>query len=89
MFRVEWLQSALDALARLWIRANSTERQAITAASQSIDRKLSEDPNNEGESRFGAIRITFVPPLVILFQNETDGETVTVLEVRLFRPRSA
>ena len=44
MFRVEWLQSALDELTNLWTQAN---RQAITAATHLIDQKLGTDPHNE------------------------------------------
>lgn len=40
MFRVEWLQSAVDELAALWVDADSTLRQAITNASHQIDEQL-------------------------------------------------
>lgn len=30
MFQVEWIQSALDELARLWTQADSSSRQALT-----------------------------------------------------------
>jgi hypothetical protein len=51
MFRVEWLQSALDELADLWTRADPVQRQAITAASNLLDQRLRRDPHFEGESR--------------------------------------
>src|SRR5437016_1781735 len=63
MFQVEWLQTVLDALADLWTQADSSQRQAITAASHAIDQRLSKDPHNEGESRSGGFRIMFAPPL--------------------------
>ena len=50
-FRVEWLQSARDDLARIWARADFMERQAITAASALLDQKLQNDPDDQGESR--------------------------------------
>ncbi len=87
MFRVDWLQVALDELTNLWIQADSTQRRAITAASQVVEQRLSNDPANEGESRPGGRRITFVPPLALRFQIEADGQTVTVLQVRLFGRR--
>jgi hypothetical protein len=82
MFRVEWIQTALDELTDIWTQANSAERKAITAASHEIDQRLRRDPNNEGESRSGGERILFVPPLSAIFQLEADGRTVTVLRVR-------
>lgn len=88
MFRVDWLESALDELMTLWTQADSTQRQAITAASHVIEQRLSRDPFNEGESRPGGRRITFVAPLAVRFQVEPDGQTVTVLHVRMFRRRT-
>ena len=82
MFRVKWRQRALDELADIWTQANSAERKAITAASHEIDRRLSRDPAQEGESRSGGRRLTFEPPLSVVFQLEANGQTVTVLRVR-------
>jgi len=87
MSRVEWLQIALDELTNLWIQADSTQRQAITRASQVVEQRLRSDPVNEGESRSGGRRITFVSPLVVRFQIEADDQTVTILHVRLFGRR--
>jgi hypothetical protein len=89
MFRVEWLQSALDELARLWTQADPAGRQALTAASHEIDQRLSSDPNREGESRPKGRRLTFVPPLAVTFRVEADGQTVTVVAIRLYRRRSS
>ena len=51
MFRVEWLDTAMVELMTLWLQADSTLRQALTAASHQIDQRLSHDPANVGESR--------------------------------------
>lgn len=88
MFRIEWVQSALDELSDLWLLADSTQRQAITAATHSLEQRLLSDPANEGESRAGNRRITFVSPLAVRFRLEADGQTVTVLQVRLFGRRT-
>lgn len=87
MFRVEWLQTALDELANLWTQADSAQRQAITSATHNLENRLQRDPANEGESRSGDHRITFVAPLAIRFKIEADGQTVTILHVRLFGRR--
>ena len=87
MFRVDWLQVAMEELSDHWMQADSTRRQAITAASHALDNRLMSDPANEGESRADGIRITFVPPLAVHFRIEADGQTVTVLHVRLYGRR--
>ncbi len=53
MFRVEWVQSAVNELARGWTQVDSEQRQAINAASHAIDQRLSSGARNEGESRSG------------------------------------
>lgn len=45
MFRLEWLLSATDDLAKEWIQASSAERSAITAASHAIDVELIVNPD--------------------------------------------
>jgi len=87
MFRVRWERRALDELANLWSQADPASRQAITTASHAVDQHLQRDPNQEGESRFQGRRITFVAPLAVVFRVEPDGQTVSVLQVRLFRRR--
>lgn len=87
MFRVERLQSALDEMADACVRATPDEREAITLASHTVDRRLSEDAANEGESRHAGRRITFVPPLAVTFRVEPRLQTALVLHMRLFRPR--
>ena len=87
MFRVEWLQTALNQLMIIWVQADSALRQAITAATHQIDQQLQADPYGQSESRPGGRRILFVPPLGILFPIEAGGQTVSVLRVWLFRKR--
>lgn len=87
MFRVRWLRRALNDPAAVWTQADPAKRQAITAASAQIDRRLRRDPRNEGESRPKGRRILFVPPLAVIFRVEADGRTVSVLQLRLFRRR--
>lgn len=88
MFRVRWKRSARNELADLWMRANSMERQAITAASHTIDQQLRTDPLGQSESRPLGRRILFVPPLGLIFRIENDGQTVSVLRLWIFRKRS-
>lgn len=87
MYRVDWLESALDDLTTLWLAANSSLKASITAATHAMDQRLTADAPNEGESRPGGRRIMFVAPLAVTFQMEPDGVTATILHVRLFRRR--
>jgi hypothetical protein len=88
MFKVRWERGALDTLADLWTQADASQRQAITAENHSVEQRLRRDPRIEGESRSMGRRITFVPPLAVVFRIEADGQTVSVLQVRMFRRRT-
>jgi hypothetical protein len=88
MFRVEWLQSALNDLAKVWLRTDTTQRQAITAASHNIEERLRRNAPHEGESRSAGRRIMFAAPLAVIFRVERDGVTISVLQVRMFRQRA-
>jgi len=88
MFRVEWLQTALNQLMLIWMSADSALRQAITTATHQIDQQLTTDPLGASESRSGGRRILLASPLGILFRMEADGQTVSVLRVWLFRKHS-
>jgi hypothetical protein len=48
MFRVRWERRALQELARVWEREDSETRQAITAASNTVDQRLRQNPLQEG-----------------------------------------
>ncbi len=77
----------LDALTQLWINSDADLRKAITKACHALEKRLASDPENEGESRPDGRRITFEPPLAVIFQIEADAKTVTILDVRLIRKR--
>lgn len=85
MFRVEWLQSALDELALIWMSANTSQRQAITAASHDIDKQLPINPHEQGESRPNGRRIQFFPPLGITYRADEENAVVVVVHVWRFR----
>lgn len=87
MMRVRWERRALDELTTLWTQADTAQRQAITAASHTLDQRLDNNPFGEGESRSQERRITFVPPPAVTFRIEPNGQTVSVLQVRMFRQR--
>jgi plasmid stabilization system protein ParE len=88
IFRVEWVQTALNQLTTIWMSADSAQRQAITAATHQIDQQLKANPYGPSESRPEGRRILFESPLGILFRIEADGKTVSVLQVWHFRKHS-
>ena len=87
MFRVVWLETALNELAAAWTPADSTQRRAITAASHQIDQLLRSNPQGQGESRPQGHRIMFQLPLGITFEIRLQTGEVRVLHVWIVRPR--
>lgn len=84
--RVEWLETALDELANVWLQADSPTRRAISLAARQIERVLSANPE-EGESRTGGRRIIFSEPLAAVFEFEPEQELVTLVSVWHFGRR--
>ena len=81
---IEWLQSALDELSKIWTEAPSSVRKAITAASHDIDKHLPNRPDEQGESRPDGRRIAFFPPLGITYRVEVQSSVVIVIHVWRF-----
>jgi hypothetical protein len=53
-----------------------------------LEQLLRANPSGQGESRSGRERFTVVGPLAATFRIEDDGRTVTVLHLRVYRPRA-
>jgi plasmid stabilization system protein ParE len=70
---------AADDLTTIWLDA--TDRQAIAAAANSIDRQLGIAPFAAGESREGNSRILFEGPLTVFFDVDEQSRIVTVWAV--------
>jgi hypothetical protein len=64
-YTVHWTRRAEQQLAHLWNTA--PDRHAVAAAADYLDGELQRDPLSVGESRGGARRIAFVPPLTAFF----------------------
>jgi len=78
-YTVLWVPSAQQDLAAIWIDA--ADRSAVASAADTIDTVLREDPYRQGESREGATRILFAPPLAIDFEVLEEDRIVRVLTV--------
>jgi hypothetical protein len=84
MFSVTWLDSALDELADVWVQSDSATRAAVDQCVLALDRRLSRDPVNEGESRAHGFRITFESPTAVLFHIDTARRIVSVVHFWTF-----
>jgi plasmid stabilization system protein ParE len=78
-FSVLWTPTARRLLAELWLTAG--KRSEVQQAAEEIDRILSEDPLNAGESRVVNIRIIVEPPLAAYFDVHPSDQRVTVWQV--------
>ncbi|MEX2142141.1 MAG: hypothetical protein WD894_22935 [Pirellulales bacterium] len=87
MFEVQWLPTALDGLARIWLQASSAERQEITAASRLLDNALQDHPEKQGESRDINERVVFAHPLGVRIAIDYERSTVRVLKAWHIRRR--
>jgi hypothetical protein len=86
-FRVEWIQAALDELTTIWMQADSSLRQAITASTHTIDTELQADPFRQSESRDDEERVLFVYPLAVQIEVDLQQRIVWVIHVWRFRRR--
>jgi mRNA-degrading endonuclease RelE of RelBE toxin-antitoxin system len=79
-YTVVWLPSAENELARMWLQGS--DRRAISAASDQIDRALRINPEMKGR-QLGDRRLLRVPPVAVLFRVYPDDRMVKVIQVRL------
>ena len=83
MFRLQWAKSARMELARLWIAADPSMRQAITSAAHRIDQQLIHHADIIGESRDRDRRVFFDEPLGIYYRIFPDKGRARVTRVWL------
>jgi hypothetical protein len=76
---VRWRRSARNDLALLW--ANASDRANITAAANSIDSQLENNPLNAGEARDKDRRIVIEPPLAVICKVKAADRKVIVTRV--------
>ena len=88
MYRVLWIQEALDQLTDSWIQAHSAQRTEITKASHKMEKMLESAPFEAGESRANDQRILLITPLGFTYRVESDKQTVTILRVWTYRKRT-
>ncbi len=83
MYQVEWMQSVELTLLEFWALVDALLWAQIRAAVNELERRLSLDPLNEGESRIGDDRVTYCAPLGVNFSVDSATKTVTIFRVWL------
>jgi len=78
-YTVIWTPAALDNLAAISNKAE--DRNAVSAASNEMDRVLAASPRAQGESRRGNVRVMFASPLGAEYEIVEDDRKVEVLAV--------
>ena len=88
-YTVAWPRPLLERMiAEFVLRAMSdgTGSNAVAAAMDEIERRLSSRPTDVGESRGANERVLIVPPLAVTFEVRDADRLVNVLRVS-YRPR--
>jgi plasmid stabilization system protein ParE len=84
MYLVKWTKRALDRLADLYVSDAPDERERMAAAVEALNSRLQSNPLEQGESRAGGFRITFVELLVVGFHVDVIARKVLVNSVRRY-----
>ncbi len=85
-FTVVWMPRTEGQLATIWMSA--VDRNAVTEAMHTLEQRLADDPENEGESRAGDERIAFELPLSVLYRVFQDKSEVEVYTIGYVTPRT-
>jgi hypothetical protein len=83
-FTLAYLPDALAELAVLWL--DSTDRAAVSRASDLIDRELRDSPDTKGDAVEGSLRKIVAHPLVFYYVISPADRLATVWSVRPARP---
>jgi len=79
-YAVRWHEPASTALLAQLVRA--TDKQHILRTAREIERRLSLNPSEEGESRDANHRLLFVRPLSVLYQVDEAASTVYIDDLK-------
>ena len=82
MFAIVWVQNALDELADVFVEAELTEQDRMTSGIEALNRRLTIEPTDEGESRWNGYRVTFPHGLVVIFHVNIEDQIVHVMRVK-------
>ena len=83
-YQVAWRADILDVLAEIYVSIKSDQRQRMADGIEALNGRLANDPLSVGESREGAVRITFPPMLVVRFRVDEQTRIVRIVGVGKF-----
>ena len=84
MYDFRWLDSALDALADIYVAATVPDRERMATGVERFNRRIALNPNDVGESRDGGYRVDFPPLLVVYFHVDDMRREVEVTFIARF-----
>jgi len=85
MFSIYRCHTAQTPLCEAWEQGDEALRQAICQASHSVDLRLRQAPEDQGESREDEARILFEAPVGVLFRIDKENMIVRILRSWAFR----
>jgi hypothetical protein len=74
----------LERLADIFVGANLDDQDRMTTAVERLNRRLVNHPLDEGESRSGNVRVTFIDLLFVRFRVDVSRQIVRVNGVKRF-----
>ena len=77
-YTVIWSPDALNKLAQLW--TNSTDREAISRSTDAIERKLRDDPEEQGDDFYGD-RLLIEFPIAVGFHVRVEDRIADIFDV--------
>ena len=83
-FKVRWTNFAQSQLIQLWL--NASDRSAVTAAANLIDRELASSPMSKGRPLLPGFREYEAPPLSVVFGVDPATGQVVVIAVKRIDP---
>lgn len=82
MFTVMWSDMAMDQMADIFVVTDLPGQDHLTTLIDGLNRRLARDPRDEGESRTGNYRVTFIGDLTVRFAVDPQSRIVRVNGVR-------
>lgn len=76
-YTVSWTPAAEGDLASVWMEAS--DPKAMTAAANSVEKRLAQDPDAQGQPLYDTVRSLVIPPLGVEFEVIVADRIVYVL----------
>jgi plasmid stabilization system protein ParE len=83
-YSIIWSQRALDQLAAIWLE--SSKRDAVTAATHTLEVQLEHDPHSRSLLFPSGMRELHVSPLWVLFRIDEANRLVRIVRVTTDQP---